>query len=75
MSDRDRDTLMRMAAFEQVRRLSEIHDHLTTNELKPGFLFEGARIPLINPQRGFFKPQLRTFRGGKRGTSGGQIGL
>jgi putative restriction endonuclease len=34
-----------------------VHDHLTANELKPGFLFNGERIPLINPQRGIFKPQ------------------
>ena len=57
MSDNDRDTLMRMAVFDQVRRLGEVHDHLTANELKPGFIFEGQRIPLINPQRGIFKPQ------------------
>ena len=36
MSDNDRDTLMRLAAFEQVRRLGEVHGHLTANELKPG---------------------------------------
>lgn len=27
----DRETLMRMAAFEHVRRLSEVHDHLTAS--------------------------------------------
>lgn len=53
----DRDTLMRLSAFEHVRRLSELRDYLTANDLKLGFLFEGARIPLINPQRGIFKPQ------------------
>ena len=52
----DQDTLMRLAAFEQVRKLGEIHAHLTASELKPGFVFEGERIPLINPQRGIFKP-------------------
>jgi hypothetical protein len=57
----DRDTVMRMAAFEHVRRLSEVHDHLTATELKPGFVFEGERIPLINPQRGIFKPQQMRF--------------
>jgi putative restriction endonuclease len=57
----DRDTLIRMAAFEHVRRLGEVHDHLTANELKPGFIFEGERIPLINPQRGIFKPQQMRF--------------
>ena len=57
----DRDTLLRMAAFAHVRRLSEVHDHLTTHELEPGFEFDGERIPLINPQRGIFKPQQMRF--------------
>src|SRR6185369_5621882 len=57
----DRDTLMRLSAFEQVRRLSEVRDYLTANDLKPGFLFEGVRIPLINPQRGIFKPQRMRY--------------
>ena len=61
MSDIDRDTQMRMAAFEQVRRLGEAHDHLTANELKPGFVFEGERIPLVNPQRGIFKPRQMRY--------------
>jgi putative restriction endonuclease len=51
MSEQDADTLIRMAAFEHVRRLTEVHDHLTAAELKPGFIFGGERIPLINPQR------------------------
>jgi len=57
----DLDTSMRMAAFEHVRRLGEICDHLTAVELKPGFVFQGERIPLINPQRGIFKPQQMRF--------------
>ena len=61
MDETDRDTLIRLAAFEHVRRLSEVHDHLTATELKPGFVFAGARIPLINPQRGIFKPQQMRF--------------
>jgi hypothetical protein len=55
------DTLMRVAAFERVRSLNEIHDHLTATELKPGFLFREERIPLVNPQRGIFKPQQMGF--------------
>ena len=51
MSDIDRDALIRMTAFEHVRRLGEVHGHLTADELKPGFVFEGERIPLVNPQR------------------------
>ena len=61
MIDHKLDTPMRMAAFEHVRRLGEVHDHLTATELKPGFLFQGERIPLINPQRGIFKPQQMRY--------------
>ena len=61
MTDNDRDTQMRMAAFEHVRGLNEVHDLLTAKELKPGFVFGGERIPLINPQRGIFKPQQMRF--------------
>jgi hypothetical protein len=57
----DQDTLMRAAAFEQIRKLGEIHDHLTANELKSGFIFENERIPLVNPQRGIFKPRQMQF--------------
>ncbi len=60
-TDSTRDALIRNAAIEHVRRLSEIHDHLTAAELKPGFIFEGERIPLINPQRGIFKPQQMQY--------------
>jgi len=61
MPDADLDSLQRMAAFEHVRRLTEVHDHLTAAHLKPGFIFRGERIPLINPQRGIFKPQQMRF--------------
>jgi len=50
-----------MAAFGHVRRLGEVHDHLTAAQLSPGFLFDGERIPLINPQRGIFKPQQMRY--------------
>ena len=61
MTDHDRDSFMRMAAFDQVRRLGELHDHLTANELNPGFIFEGERFPLINPRRGIFKPRRMRY--------------
>lgn len=48
---------MRLAAFERVRLLTDLHGTLTANELSPGFRFEGERIPLVNPQRGIFKPR------------------
>ena len=61
MTSNDLDAVMRMAAFEHVRMLGEVHDHLTATELKPGFVFQGERIPLINPQRGIFKPQQMRY--------------
>ena len=61
VDDSSLDQPMRMAAFEQLRRLRELHDHLTQTELKPGFVFNGERIPLVNPQRGIFKPQQMRF--------------
>jgi hypothetical protein len=54
MDETSRDTPLRLAAFDHMRRLAEVHDHLTATELKPGFVFEGERIPLMNPQRGIF---------------------
>ena len=61
MNEAGRDTPLRMAAFAHVRRLSELYDPLTATELKSGFVFQGERIPLINPQRGIFKPQQMRF--------------
>ena len=37
MPDPDPDTLIRWAAFAQVRRRSETHDYLIAHNLKPGF--------------------------------------
>jgi len=61
MTSDDRDTLMRLAAFDHLRGLGELHDHLTSKELKPGFVFETERIPFINPRRGIFKPQQMQY--------------
>jgi hypothetical protein len=41
MRDDALDPSMRMAAFEHVQRLGEIHDHLTATELKPSLVFQG----------------------------------
>lgn len=51
------DWAMRAAAFRQVRRLQDTRDHLEASDLKVGFQFDGQRFPLINPQRGIFKPR------------------
>ena len=55
------DTRMRLRAFEHVRRLNELRGQLTAKLLREGFDFEGTRIPLINPQRGIFKPRQMRF--------------
>ena len=60
MSSNDADILMRLAAFKRVEMLSRMHGHLTHRELSTGFIFQDDRIPLVNPQRGIFKPwQMR----------------
>lgn len=61
MTETERDSLIRTAAFDHVRRLTEIHDHLTARELSPGFNFNGERLPLVNPQRGIFKPRQMRY--------------
>jgi putative restriction endonuclease len=57
----DEDSAIRVCAFNHVRRLSEIYPHLTADQLSPGFDFNGMRIPLINPQRGIFKPRQMRY--------------
>jgi putative restriction endonuclease len=55
------DQTLRLAAFDAVRRLTETRGDLTSNDLRGGFEFQGERIPLINPQRGIFKPRQMQF--------------
>ena len=50
------DQALRIAAFREVRRLADLNGNLTSRDLAAGFQFDGRRIPLINPQRGIFKP-------------------
>jgi putative restriction endonuclease len=50
-----------MTAFQHLRRLTEVRNHLTAADLKPGFIFNGERIPFFNPQRGIFKPRQMRF--------------
>jgi putative restriction endonuclease len=54
------DAVMRTAAFEHVRGLRDAHGELTSTQLAAGFPFRGERVPLVNPQRGIFKPQRMT---------------
>lgn len=55
------DAQMRQAAFAHVRLLNATRDHLTSADLAQGFIFAGERIPLVNPQRGIFKPRQMRF--------------
>jgi putative restriction endonuclease len=54
------DSEIRAAAFSEVRRLLSVRGDLTGTELRAGFKFQGTRTPLINPQRGIFKPRQMT---------------
>lgn len=55
------DTLMRVAAFTHVLKLSETQNNISAEDLRRGFTFEGERIPLVNPQRGIFKPRQMQY--------------
>ena len=55
------DTLLRMTAFGHVLKLSETQNNISAEELRRGFTFEGERIPLVNPQRGIFKPRQMQY--------------
>jgi putative restriction endonuclease len=52
------DIQLRQKAFNHVIRLADLRGGvLDSADLAGGFEFGGDRIPLINPQRGIFKPQ------------------
>ncbi len=50
------DALARQAAIVAVERRASA-GILTAQDLAEGFIFAGDRLPLINPQRGIFKPR------------------
>ncbi|HZZ93227.1 MAG TPA: HNH endonuclease [Usitatibacter sp.] len=51
------DQEIRQAAFFAVQRRAAIRNQLTSADLKSGFPYQGNRLPLVNPQRGIFKPK------------------
>src|SRR6201993_4606276 len=58
MDSTDHDALLRQAAFSHVDRLTNLRGGvLGSADLAGGFEFGGDRTPLINPQRGIFKPR------------------
>ncbi|MFG5120487.1 HNH endonuclease [Methylorubrum sp. POS3] len=54
------DAAMRAAAVEQLRRRA-VAGVLTSDDLAAGFAYAGERVPLINPQRGIFRPRLMRY--------------
>ena len=61
MGGEDTDTLLRNAAFERIRRLSEMNNHLRSEDIKAGFNFRGERIPFGHRPRGIFKPRQMRY--------------
>jgi putative restriction endonuclease len=51
----DLDLQIRLAAVDHLRRTSA-GGVLSSDDLRAGFHFHGERIPVVNPQRGIFKP-------------------
>jgi len=61
MAAADSDQLIRMSAFHAVKALAAVRGELTSGDLKSGFDYAGGRIPIVNPQRGIFKPQQMRY--------------
>lgn len=57
----DLDSRMRLAAFERIRHLEAIHDHIPWAKIDKGFSFEGSKISLASRPRGIFKPKEMEF--------------
>jgi putative restriction endonuclease len=52
------DAQLGQAAFDHVSRSAGLRGgFLEASDLAKGFDFDGRRFPLINPQRGIFKPR------------------
>lgn len=61
MGESSRDWLIRQKAFAHVQGLMATRSQFTSEDLRAGFLVDGERIPLINPQRGIFKPKVLQY--------------
>lgn len=55
MTEQPADARIRLSAVDHIRRISTA-SVVTSEDLRAGFFVDGARVPLINPQRGIFKP-------------------
>lgn len=54
------DAAIRMAGAEHVKRLAA-DGTLSSDDLRTGFEFERQRVPIVNPQRGIFKPRAMDY--------------
>jgi len=62
MPENERSQQIRNAAFQHVRQLAcRQRGHITGEQIKAGFTFEGKRVHLRNPQQGIFKPAVMEF--------------
>ena len=61
MSDSNHDAGARTAAFNHVHFLNQVYGTIPAAKLLEGFEFAGNRVPLVNPQRGIFKPRSMQF--------------
>jgi putative restriction endonuclease len=51
------DAQIRLAAASHIKQIAS-NGTLTSVDLRAGFDFQGQRVPLVNPQRGIFKPAI-----------------
>lgn len=57
MTDGVVDAALRQAAFDHVAQIQRARGGLTSEDIAAGFTVGDRRIPLVNPQRGIFKPR------------------
>jgi len=60
ISDDLNDAAMRQAAVTQLEQMAAGRP-LNSDDLAAGFVFRGERVPLVNPQRGIFKPRAMRY--------------
>jgi putative restriction endonuclease len=56
MATDEEDQALRFAALAHVQQITSGKGDLTSADLRAGFQYRGQRVPLVNPQRGIFKP-------------------
>lgn len=57
MNGLELDQRLRSTAFRYVAQQQQLNGYLSSEALAAGFVIDGQRVPLVNPQRGIFKPR------------------